>query len=86
MTEPTTEDLLALITAQGKQIDMLLKQVAEIRGIKVMEERTDKPVNMAAYTKAIKALAHGDPKPIREYKRAPATQFQNQQDQPRSQG
>lgn len=51
-----------------KRIDALELQVAELRGIRLVRESPSaKPVNRAAYQKALEAFMAGDRKALRAY-------------------
>ncbi len=66
---PMNDTDLALQNAL-KRIDALELQVAELRGIRLVRESSSlKPVNRAAYQKALDAFVAGDRKAIREYLR-----------------
>lgn len=53
-----------------KRIEALEIQVADLRGVRLVSDSpTAKPVNRAAYQKALDALMTGDRKALREYRK-----------------
>jgi len=61
-------DEATLLQNALKRIEALELQVADLRGIRLIQESTTaKPVNRAAYQKALDAFVSGDRKAIREY-------------------
>jgi hypothetical protein len=63
------ESLESTLAQKDKRVQSLEVQVAELRGIRVAQPKTDKPVNRPAYEKALDALMKGDRVPMRTYRK-----------------